>query len=83
MTRLAASSTQCILWISAKVPSGSRLARASNHRCRTRGSSTNSISVNKDKVGEDRTVGEADLLTGGLVLLQRGKKNYFLVKVVD
>lgn len=43
----------------------------------------NSISVNKDKVGEDRTVGEADLLTGGLVLLQRGKKNYFLLKVVD
>lgn len=43
----------------------------------------NSISVNKDKVGEDRTVGAADLLTGGLVLLQRGKKNYFLVKVVD
>lgn len=43
----------------------------------------NSISVNKQKVGEDRTVGAADLLTGGLVLLQKGKKNYFLVKVVD
>lgn len=43
----------------------------------------NSISVNKDKAGEDRTIGTADLLSGGLVLLQRGKKNYFLVKVVD
>ena len=43
----------------------------------------NSISVNKDKVGEDRTIGAADLLPGGLVLLQRGKKNYFLLKVVD
>ena len=43
----------------------------------------NSISVNKRKVGEDSSITEADLLQGGLVLLQRGKKNYFLVKVLD
>ncbi|MBK9195929.1 MAG: tyrosine--tRNA ligase [Flavobacteriales bacterium] len=42
----------------------------------------NSISVNKQKVGEERIVASADLLTGGLLLLQRGKRNYFLVKVV-
>ncbi len=43
----------------------------------------NSISVNKRKAGEESSITEADLLQGGLVLLQRGKKNYFLVKVVD
>ncbi|MEO8069335.1 MAG: tyrosine--tRNA ligase [Flavobacteriales bacterium] len=43
----------------------------------------NSISVNKLKAGEERTVTSADLLSGGLLLLQRGKKNYFVVKVVD
>jgi tyrosyl-tRNA synthetase len=42
----------------------------------------NSISVNKEKVGEERTVTSADLLAGDLLLLQRGKKNYFLVKAV-
>ena len=42
----------------------------------------NSISLNKQKAGEDRSVTSADLLSGGLLLLQRGKKNYFVVKVV-
>jgi tyrosyl-tRNA synthetase len=42
----------------------------------------NSISVNKIKAGEDRTVNAADMINGRFVLLQRGKKNYFLVKVV-
>ncbi|MBS1936967.1 MAG: tyrosine--tRNA ligase [Bacteroidetes bacterium] len=41
-----------------------------------------SISVNKVKVGEDRTVNTEDLQAGKFILLQRGKKNYFLVKVV-
>lgn len=43
----------------------------------------NSIAVNREKVGEDRVVSKDDLLGGRFILLQRGKKNYFLVKVVD
>jgi tyrosyl-tRNA synthetase len=42
----------------------------------------NSISLNRVKVGEDRVVNSADLISGRFLLLQRGKKNYFLVKVV-
>ncbi len=41
----------------------------------------NSIAVNKAKVAEDRVVSTADLLGGQFILLQRGKKNYFLVRV--
>lgn len=40
----------------------------------------NSISVNKAKVAEDCIVTEADLISGKHILLQRGKKNYFLVR---
>ena len=41
----------------------------------------NSISVNKEKVKEDYTITSSDLIAGKYVLLQRGKKNYFLLKV--
>ena len=41
----------------------------------------NSISVNKEKVKEDFTITEKDLIAEKYVLLQRGKKNYFLLKV--
>ena len=41
----------------------------------------NSISVNKEKVGEDFMVGSEHLVDGKYLILQRGKKNYFLVKV--
>ncbi len=41
----------------------------------------NSISVNKEKVGEDYIVTKADLINSKFVLLQRGKKNYFLILV--
>jgi len=43
----------------------------------------NSISVNRNKVTADKVVGLDDCIGSGLVLLQRGKKNYFLVRVVD
>lgn len=43
----------------------------------------NSISLNKTKVGEDYSVSVSDLLSCGCILLQKGKKNYFLVNVVD
>lgn len=39
----------------------------------------NSISVNKEKVGEDHTITKADLINDKFVLLQRGKKNYFVL----
>jgi tyrosyl-tRNA synthetase len=41
----------------------------------------NSISINKEKVSEDQMVSEADLLNGKYLIVQRGKKNYFLVVV--
>lgn len=42
----------------------------------------NSISLNKEKVEEGYTLTEKDLINNKFVLLQRGKKNYFLIKVV-
>ncbi len=41
----------------------------------------NSISVNKEKVKEGFSISEKDLINGQFVLLQRGKKNYFVVRV--
>ncbi len=41
----------------------------------------NSISVNKEKVGEEAAFGTEDLLNGRQLLLQRGKKKYFLLIV--
>lgn len=42
----------------------------------------NSISVNKEKVAEDFLIKGSDLINDRYVLLQRGKKNYFVL-VVD
>ena len=39
----------------------------------------NSISVNKTRVDEAYTITGADLISGKYVLLQRGKKNYFVL----
>jgi tyrosyl-tRNA synthetase len=41
-----------------------------------------SISVNKSKVGEDYRLSSEDLIASKYVLLQKGKKNYYLLKVV-
>jgi tyrosyl-tRNA synthetase len=40
-----------------------------------------SISVNKVKVDADRILNTGDVLADGVMLLQRGKKNYFLLRV--
>jgi tyrosyl-tRNA synthetase len=40
----------------------------------------NSISLNKNKVQEEYSVNTDDFISGKYLLLQRGKKNYFLVK---
>lgn len=42
----------------------------------------NSISLNKEKVNDTKEVGTSDLISDKYILLQRGKKNYFIVKVV-
>jgi tyrosyl-tRNA synthetase len=43
---------------------------------------SNAVSVNKSKVGEDYEVSSRDLLNASYILIQKGKKNYFLVRVV-
>jgi tyrosyl-tRNA synthetase len=40
----------------------------------------NSISVNKLKVSEDYKLTISDLIGDKFILLQRGKKNYFILK---
>ncbi len=42
----------------------------------------NSISVNKEKVKADYMITDTDLINNKFVLLQRGKKNYFVLVVV-
>ena len=39
----------------------------------------NGVSINKDKVTEQKTVGADDLLNGKYILVQKGKKNYYLI----
>jgi tyrosyl-tRNA synthetase len=41
----------------------------------------NAISVNKEKVKEDYNITDKDLINNKFVLLQRGKKNYYVVTV--
>lgn len=43
----------------------------------------NAISVNKEKVSEDYSPQESDLIDGKFLLLQKGKKNYFIIKVLS
>ncbi len=42
----------------------------------------NSISVNKEKVKDGFTISNKDLIADKFILLQRGKRNYFLLKVI-
>jgi len=42
----------------------------------------NSISLNKEKVGEDKIITKEDLINNQFLLLQKGKKNYYVIKVV-
>ena len=41
----------------------------------------NAVSVNKEKVKDDYVITANDLIADKYVLLQRGKKSYFLLKV--
>lgn len=42
----------------------------------------NAISVNKDKVNDTFAAAESDLIDGKFLLLQKGKKSYFIVKAI-
>lgn len=42
----------------------------------------NSISVNREKVGEEFSLTNTNLINNQFVLLQRGKKNYFVLRVI-
>ncbi|NNC50802.1 MAG: tyrosine--tRNA ligase [Flaviramulus sp.] len=42
----------------------------------------NSISVNKEKVKEDYIITANDLINNKFILLQRGKKNYFILQII-
>ena len=42
----------------------------------------NSFSLNKDKVRDDVTISKSNLIVGKYLLLQRGKKQYFIAKFV-
>lgn len=41
----------------------------------------NSLSINKNKITENTVITSNDLIAGNMLLLQRGKRNYFLVLV--
>jgi tyrosyl-tRNA synthetase len=43
--------------------------------------SENSLSINKNKITEDSSLTEGDLLDNKYLLLQRGKRNYFILSV--
>lgn len=48
----------------------------------TRALKENSIAVNKEKVTQDYQLSANDLVNDQFILLQRGKKNYFVLRVV-
>ncbi|RLD25108.1 MAG: tyrosine--tRNA ligase [Bacteroidetes bacterium] len=43
----------------------------------------NAISVNKEKVNEDFVANATNLINNKYILLQKGKKNYFVLKFID
>ena len=54
---------------------------ASNGEAR-RALKENSISVNKEKVGEDYQISNADLINNTYVIINRGKRSTFIIRVV-
>jgi tyrosyl-tRNA synthetase len=42
---------------------------------------SNAVSINKEKITEDHQLSENNLLNGKYILIQKGKKNYFLIIV--
>lgn len=44
---------------------------------------SNAVAVNKEKVDENFVLSEQDLIANQYILLQKGKKNYYLLKVIN
>lgn len=42
----------------------------------------NGVAINKTKVDTAKVIGKEDIVADGLIIAQKGKKNYFLIKVV-
>jgi len=42
----------------------------------------NAISLNKEKIAEDKIITKEDLINNQFLLLQKGKKNYFLIRII-
>ena len=79
-----------MLLIASKLENGLEIVEALNEKSgflksngeARRALKENSISVNKEKVKDDFVLGNNDLIADQFILLQRGKRNYFLLKVV-
>ena len=42
---------------------------------------SNAVSINKEKVIEDKQINSTDLISDKYILVQKGKKNYFLITI--
>jgi tyrosyl-tRNA synthetase len=42
---------------------------------------SNAVSINKEKVSEEKQIRTTDLISNKYILIQKGKKNYFLIIV--
>ena len=42
---------------------------------------SNAVSINKEKVNEEKQISRVDLISNKYILVQKGKKNYFLIIV--
>jgi len=62
---------------------GEKTGFLSSNREAKRALKQNAISVNKEKVAEDYILKTSDLINNRFILLQRGKKNYFVIRVTE
>ena len=44
---------------------------------------SNAVSLNKEKVSDDKIITNADLINDTYIIVQRGKKNYYLISISD
>ena len=43
---------------------------------------SNAVSINKEKIGTEVSLSDVNLISNKHLLVQKGKKNYFLVTVI-
>ena len=43
---------------------------------------SNAVSINKEKIGAELLLSEIDLISNKYLLVQKGKKSYFLITVI-